>query len=140
MRGTLIPLVSDDSPVSSVRCHAAPRASISCAMVTTGSVYHAPEGRRCSVLLVLRADRLEDRLPGHPREETLAEIAVLQKARDAREGLQMNSRRVFRRDEEEEEPRRAAVERIEIDALDAPAERRDDVRHPGQLPVRNRDS
>src|SRR6185369_3517471 len=89
--------------------------------------------RRSSVLLVLRANGLEDRLPGRPGEETFAEIAVLQEARDAREGLQVNARGVFRRDQEKEEARRAAVERVEVDAFDAAAERRDHVAHPGKL-------
>src|SRR5439155_1131219 len=61
----------------------------------------------------------------------------LQQTRDAREPLQVRTRRVLRRYEKEEEVGRLPVERLEIDAREAPPEGRQHALQAGQLAVRD---
>src|SRR5262249_12481184 len=88
-----------------------------------------------SILLVLFPDGAVDVGRRRRAEEPLAERLVLEETGDARERLQMRAGRVFRRDEEKEEMGRLAVERGEVDAARAPAERGDHARQAGKLPV-----
>src|SRR6185436_16296314 len=61
-------------------------------------------------------------------------------ARDPRQRLEMLADGVLRRDEQEEEVRRLAVERVEVDALRMAAERAEDALQRPQLAVRDGDS
>src|SRR5262249_10849575 len=63
---------------------------------------------------------------------------VLQEPRDARQRLQMRARRVLGSDQEEEEVRRIAVERLEIDPLPAAGERGEHPLDARELAVRDR--
>src|SRR5436853_1467808 len=107
MRGIVTPLPSPLSPAINVSLHAVPRVCRSSPIVTM-----TPN----LVLLVLFFDDREE-LFGRPAGgEPVAERLVLEQARDARERLQVSPRGILRRDEEEKEVRRLAVERVEIDA------------------------
>src|SRR5262245_63902895 len=91
-----------------------------------------------SVARVFLSDRLEQRRGVGRLHEAGTEALVLEESRDARERLQMRARGILRCHQEEEEVRRLAVERVEIDALPAARERREDPLDPRQLAVRDR--
>ena len=74
-----------------------------------------PPGDR-SELRVFLLDGAEDLFAGLRLEQRLAEGGVAEEARDARQRLQVLAARVLRHDEQEEEVRRLAVDRIEVDA------------------------
>src|SRR5437868_12579939 len=127
MGATVMPLAGAAPPVSKVSFHAAPRAATSSATVTIPPPYHAAPNaairapsRRTrprltrSVLFVFRLDRRPQLVAARCREQPLAEVLVLEQTRYPGERLQMDARGVLGRDQQHEEPRRAAVERIEV--------------------------
>src|SRR2546427_8332654 len=89
-----------------------------------------------SILVVLLADRAIEVGGRRRAHEPLAEGLVLQEPRDARQRLQVRPGGVLRRHQQEEEVRRLAVERAEIDAARAAPEGGDHPPQARELTVR----
>src|SRR5260370_28555807 len=90
-----------------------------------------------SELLILFADEAKQLGAVRDTDQLVAKGAVLEQTRHARQRFQVLADRVFRRDQQKEEMRRTAIERVEVDAGHMTPERADDPLQSGQLAVRN---
>src|SRR5262245_45007450 len=113
-----------------------------CSRVAGAAAARAPaRGRAAGLeLLVFFLDRTDHVRGGLGCAEPLAEGRVAEEARDARQRLEVAPARVLGHDEQEEVVRRLAVDRVEVDALVAAGEARDQPVEADELPVGNRDA
>src|SRR5215470_15612825 len=139
MRGTVMRRARPARPAKRLNPREATGSETSCSTLTDSMTYPEFSTRR-SVLRVFVGDDLEHLVRGAGGQQAPAELGVLEQAADPRQRLEVHSRRVLGRDEHEEEVRRAAVHRVEVDAVARAADARDELADGVELAVRDGDA
>src|SRR5438552_15510476 len=111
MRGAVTRRPSPDAPAISSR------ARPFSASLSSASTRNDGMGRPASVLRVLLRDDAVQLGRAGRLHQALAKLAALEQAADSRQRLQVGAGRILGSNQDEEDVRRAAVHRLEIDAL-----------------------